>query len=191
MAFHPLPNAIPTDPFTFANNYIALSRPPPIRASARPPRPPVHRQRHGLLPLQRHAQHRRDRGWGLEEADPVARNDQRDNHNAIANYTRVITPRIGERLPLRRVPAVAARSCIPASIRAGRRNSATRRRSRRISSRRSPGRACSASARPAFSGGLRAQQYVQIVDSVNITSGGTTSRPGSICAGRGSASSTA
>ncbi|MDZ7638328.1 MAG: hypothetical protein U5J83_08785 [Bryobacterales bacterium] len=35
---------------------------------------------------------RKDQGWGLGPADPNARNDQRDNHAAVVNYTKVLTP---------------------------------------------------------------------------------------------------
>lgn len=37
---------------------------------------------------------RNDRGWGLGVADPVARNDQRDNHNAVLSYIKVLSPRL-------------------------------------------------------------------------------------------------
>lgn len=33
-------------------------------------------------------------GWGLGPADPAARNDQRDNHNAVLAWTRTISPSI-------------------------------------------------------------------------------------------------
>jgi hypothetical protein len=171
LAFQPLPNATPTDPFTFANNYIAL-----VPSSSDQGVSTI-RFDHRLTDndsvffrLSSTRNTRRDRGWGLEEADPVARNDQRDNHSIIANYTRVVTPRIVNdlRVAVSRqwlpflhpsfdqgwpeklgYPSQVPQDQFPPVV---------------ISGVLGIGQA-------SFSGGLRAQQYVQIVDSVNVTSG--------------------
>lgn len=169
--YHPLPNATPTDPFTFANNYIAL-----IPSSSDQGVSTVrldHRlteQDSIFFRLTSTRNTRRDRGWGLEEADPVARNDQRDNHSVILNYTRVVSPRVLNdlRMAVSRqwlpflhpsfdqgwpaklgYPSQIPQDQFPPVV---------------ISGLLGIGQA-------SFSGGLRAQQYVQIVDSVNVTSG--------------------
>lgn len=172
LAFHPAPNATPTDPFTFANNFIALipsssdQGVTTIRVDHR-----VTTNDSLFFRLTSTRNTRRDRGWGLEEADPVARNDQRDNHSIVANYTRVISPRIVNDLR-----AAVSRQWLPflhPSFDQG-----------------WPGKLGFPSQIPqdqfppvvlgdgllgigqaSFSGGLRAQQYVQIVDGVNVTSG--------------------
>ncbi len=170
--FQPLPNANPTDPFTFANNYIAL-----IPSSSDQGVTTV-RLDHRIsdndsvfFRLTSTRNTRRDRGWGLEEADPVARNDQRDNHSAVVNYTRVVTPRVVNdlRVAVSRqwlpflhpsfdqgwpaklgFPSQIPQDQFPPIVLGG---------------------GLLNIGQASFSGGLRAQQYVQIVDGVNLTSG--------------------
>lgn len=171
LAYHPLPNATPTDPFTFANNFIALvpsssdQGVSTIRLDHR-----ISDQDSIFFRLTSTRNTRRDRGWGLEDADPAARNDQRDNHSTILNYTRVVNPRIvndlrtavsRQWLPFLHpsfdkgwpaklgYPAQIPQDQFPPVV---------------ISGLLSIGQ-------PSFSGGLRAQQYFQILDSVTITSG--------------------
>lgn len=171
LAFHPLPNATPTDPFTFANNYIALvpsSSDQGVTSLRFDHRFSDRDNFFFRYSVTRNT--RRDRGWGLEEADPAARNDQRDNHNAIASYTRVITPRIlndfrvavsRQWLPFLHpsfdqgwpeklgFPAQIPQDQFPPVVISG----------------------LLGISQASFSGGLRAQQYVQIVDSVSINTG--------------------
>jgi hypothetical protein len=171
LPFMPQPNAVATDPFTNANNFIAL-----VPSSSNQGISNV-RIDHRLTEMDsvffRYSgtrNTRRDRGWGLGPADPNARNDQRDNHNAIASYTRVLTPTL-----LNDLRVTASRQWLPflhPSFDEG-----------------WPGQLGYPSIIPqdqfppvaiagllgigssSFSGGLRAQQYVQIVDSVNFTRG--------------------
>lgn len=172
LPFHPLPNAPPTDPFTFANNYIAL-----IPSSSDQGVSTI-RLDHRLTEkdtlffrLSSTRNTRRDRGWGLEEADPAARNDQRDNHSIIANYTRVITPKIVNDLRV-----AASRQWLPflhPSFDQGWPERLGY--PRQIPQDQFPpinlGSGLLNIGQTAFSGGLRAQNYVQILDAVNITQG--------------------
>ncbi|MCW5963700.1 MAG: carboxypeptidase regulatory-like domain-containing protein [Bryobacterales bacterium] len=93
MPFMPLPNATPTDPFTFANNFVALV---PSSSDQGVTNMRVdHRISESDQVFFRYSvtrNTRQDRGWGLGPADPNARNDQRDNHSAVVGYTKVITP---------------------------------------------------------------------------------------------------
>ncbi|MEX2263391.1 MAG: hypothetical protein WD696_15645 [Bryobacteraceae bacterium] len=171
LAFHPLPNATPTDPFTFANNFIALV--PSSSDQGVSTMRIDHRFSDKDMFFFRYSANRNtreDRGWGLEAADPVARNDQRDNHNAIVSYTRLLTPRVvndlrfaGSRqwLPFLHpsfdqgwpaelgFPSQIPQDQFPPVVISG----------------------LLGISQASFSGGLRAQQYVQIVDSLNIASG--------------------
>jgi hypothetical protein len=171
LAFMPQPNAAPTDPFTGANNFIAL-----VPSSSNQGVTSIridHRLTENDSLFFRYSgtrNTRRDRGWGLGVADPNARNDQRDNHNAIANYTRVLTPTLlndlrftasRQWLPFLHpsfdqnwpqqlgYPSIIPQDQFPPVVIAG------------LLSIGSSG----------FSAGLRAQQYVQIVDTVNYTRG--------------------
>ena len=171
LAHHPLPNAIPTDPFTFANNFIAL-----VPSSSDQGVSTIrldHRFTDGDMVFFRYSgtrNTRHDRGWGLGAADPVARDDQRDNHNAIVAYTRLVNPSIvndlrfavsRQWLPFLHpsfdqgwpaqlgFPSQIPQDQFPPVVISG----------------------LLGISQASFSGGLRAQQYVQIVDSLNITSG--------------------
>ncbi|MCS7026171.1 MAG: TonB-dependent receptor [Bryobacteraceae bacterium] len=171
LAFMPEPNATPTDPFTFANNFTALI---PSRSNQGVTSLRVdHRLSESDSLFFRYSgtrNTRQDRGWGLGPADPAARNDQRDNHNAILNYTRVISPRLlndlrfaasrqwlpflhpsfDQNWPQRLgYPAIIPQDQFPPVTISGLLGIGS----------------------SGFSGGLRAQQYVQIVDSVNYTRG--------------------
>ncbi len=172
LQFHPQPNATPTDPFTFANNYIAL-----IPSSSDQGVSTIrldHRFSDNdsfFFRISSTRNTRRDRGWGLEEADPVARNDQRDNHSAIATYTRVINPRVVNDLRV-----AASRQWLPflhPSFDQGWPEKLGY--PSQIPQDQFPpvvlGNGLLNIGQASFSGGLRAQQYVQIVDAVNITSG--------------------
>lgn len=169
---HPMPNAIPTDPFTFANNFIALVPSSSdqgvsnFRIDHR-----VSERDSVFFRLSSTRNTRRDRGWGLEEADPAARNDQRDNHSIIANHTRVFTPSIVNDLRV-----AASRQWLPFLHPSFDQNWPEKLGyPRQIPQDQFPpvvlGSGLLNIGQTAFSGGLRAQQYVQIVDAVNITSG--------------------
>lgn len=171
LAFMPLPNAQATDPFTGANNFIALV--PSSSDQGVGTYRADHRLSESDMFFFRYSSTRntrRDRGWGLNEADPAARNDQRDNHNAVVNYTRVLSSKVvndlrfavsRQWLPFLHpsfdqdwpsklgYPANIPQDQFPPVQIAGYLGIGS----------------------PGFSGGLRAQQYVQLVDSVNIIAG--------------------
>ena len=171
LPFMPLPNATATDPFTGANNFIALI--PSSSDQGITTMRVDHRHSTSDMFFFRYSSNRNtraDRGWGLNEADPAARNDQRDNHNAVVNYTRVISPKLVNDLRL-----AVARQWLPFlhpsfdqgwPAKLGYPSS--------IPQDQFPPVAVAGFlgiGSPGFSGGLRAQQYVQIVDSVNINAG--------------------
>ncbi|MBL8230081.1 MAG: TonB-dependent receptor [Bryobacterales bacterium] len=171
LPFMPQPNAAPTDQFTFANNFTAL-----IPSSSDQGVTSLrldHRLSENDSLFFRYSgtrNTRRDRGWGLGPADPNARDDQRDNHNAIASYTRVMSPTLlndfrftasRQWLPFLHpsfdqswpqqlgYPSIIPQDQFPPVSIAGLLGIGS----------------------SGFSGGLRAQQYVQIVDTVNYTRG--------------------
>jgi hypothetical protein len=171
LAFMPQPNATATDPFTGANNFIALV--PSSSDQGVFTGRLDHRFTTNDTFFFRYSSNRntrQDRGWGLNEADPAARNDQRDNHNAVVNYTRVISPKVvndfrfaatRQWLPFLHpsfdqswpsklgYPSQIPQDQFPPVVIAGLLGIGS----------------------AGFSGGLRAQQYVQLVDSVNIIAG--------------------
>lgn len=171
LPFMPLPNATATDPFTGANNFIALV--PSSSDQGITTMRVDHRMSTSDMFFFRYSSTRntrQDRGWGLNEADPAARNDQRDNHNAVVNYTRVLSPKLvndlrfaasRQWLPFLHpsfdqnwpsklgYPSIVPQDQFPPVAIAGYLGIGS----------------------PSFSAGLRAQQYVQIVDSVSINAG--------------------
>ncbi|MCS6954230.1 MAG: carboxypeptidase regulatory-like domain-containing protein [Bryobacteraceae bacterium] len=115
---------------------------------------------------------RQGRGWGLGVADPdtFARRDQRDNHNGIATYTRVVSPSVinelkanvtrqnlpflhpsfGQNLPEKLgLPAIVPRELFPRVEIAGM----------------LPLGATN------FAAGIRAQHYLQLADSLTVVRG--------------------
>jgi hypothetical protein len=167
LPYMPLPNAAPTDPFTNANNFVSLvgslsnQGVTNIRVDHR------FTERDTLyVRYSGNRNTRNDRGWGLGAADPAARDDQRDNHNAVANYTRTLTPNLlndlragvtRQWLPFLHpsfdqnwpqklgFPAIIPQDAFPPAQITG----------------------LLTIGNPNFSGGLRAQQIVQVSDSLN------------------------
>lgn len=171
LQYMPQPNANATDPFTGANNFIALVPSSSdqgvtnIRVDHRFTTNDMFFFRYSSTRNTRH-----DRGWGLNEADPAARDDQRDNHNAVVNYTKVLGPKLvndlrfavaRQWLPFTHpsfdqswpeklgYPSIVPQDQFPPVAIAGYLGIGS----------------------PSFSAGLRAQQYVQLVDSVSINAG--------------------
>jgi hypothetical protein len=171
LEFMPLPNAIPTNSFTNANNLISLVG--SISDQGVTNWRVDHRFTDSDSVFFRYSgtrNTREDRGWGLGAADPAARNDQRDNHNATLNYTRTLSPNLlnefrggvtRQWLPFLHpsfdqgwpaklgYPSIIPQDAFPPV---------------RVSG-------LLAIGNPNFSGGLRAQQVVQISDSLNWISG--------------------
>lgn len=171
LQYMPQANAIATDPYTGANNFVALV--PSTSDQGVTTVRIDHRVTDRDMLFFRYSGTRNtleNRGYGLNEADSVARNDQRDNHNAIVNYTRVITPNIvndlrfaasRQWLPFQHpsfdqgwpaklgFPSQIPQDQFPPVVISG----------------------LMAISQASFSAGLRAQQYIQIVDGVTITRG--------------------
>ena len=171
LPFMPLANARPTDLNTNANNLVSLvgslsdQGVTNVRVD--------HRFGDADSIFFRYTSNRNtrnDRGWGLGVADPAARDDQRDNHNAVLSYIKVLSPRIlndfrfgatRQWLPFKHpsfdqdwprqlgYPSIIPQDQFPPVA---------------IGGLLSIGSAN-------FSAGLRAQQVIQIADSVNVTKG--------------------
>ena len=90
LGFMPAPNVAPTNQFTNVNNFQSLIPSASdqgafsIRVDHR-----VNESDSLFFRYSSNRNTRNDRGWGLNEADPAARKDQRDNHNAVVNYTKL------------------------------------------------------------------------------------------------------
>lgn len=95
LQYHPAPNATPTDPITNVNNFISLAKSTSDQTVV------TNRLDHRFGDSDsiffRYSFTKntlKNAGWGLEAADPSARNDQRDNHNAVLAYTRTISSKL-------------------------------------------------------------------------------------------------
>lgn len=93
LEFMPLPNQRPTNEFTNSLNFLSLQSSPMdqgvlnLRGDHR-----FTDRDNFFLRFSRTRNTRQDRGWGLGPSDPAARNDQRDNHNAVVSYDRTFSP---------------------------------------------------------------------------------------------------
>ena len=178
LPYMPLPNATATDMFTNANNFVALvpskldQGTTTMRADHR-----INDSSNLFFRYTVTRNTREDAGWGLGPADSAARNDQRDNHSAVASYSRMIGPTMlndlrvsvaRQWLPFQHpsfdqgwpaklgYPSIIPQDQFPPVV---------------IASMLAIGSS-------SFSAGLRAQQYVQIVDGLNITRGKHTLKTG-------------
>jgi hypothetical protein len=91
LPFMPAANARPTDPVTNINNFVSLAKSTSNQtvSSTRLD----HRINDGSTLFFRYSftwNTLQNAGWGLGAADPAARNDQRDNHNAVLTWTKTI-----------------------------------------------------------------------------------------------------
>lgn len=171
LPFMPLPNATPTNVFTNANNFVSLigslsdQGVTNVRLDHR-----INDADSMFFRYSSTRNTREDRGWGLGVADPAARNDQRDNHNAVFSHLKIFSPtilndfRLGatrQYLPFVHpsfdqewpkqlgYPAIIPQDQFPPVNIGG----------------------VLAIGSSGFSAGLRAQQIIQIADSVTITRG--------------------
>jgi hypothetical protein len=93
LEFMPRPNVAPSDPFTNSLNFLSLASSPSdqgvfnVRIDHR-----FSEKDSAFFRYSSNRNTRRDKGFGLEAADPNARNDQRDNHNWIFTETHIFTP---------------------------------------------------------------------------------------------------
>jgi len=95
LPYMPVANARPTDLNTNANNLVSLvgslSDQGVVNVRV------DHRLNNADSVFFRYSSNRNtreDRGWGLGVADPAARNDQRDNHNGVLSYLKVFSPTV-------------------------------------------------------------------------------------------------
>lgn len=171
LPYMPSPNAIPTDAFTNANNFVSLAKSTSDQTVV------SSRLDHRVTDTDnlffRYSftwNTLKSAGWGLGPADPAARNDQRDNHNAVFAYVKTLSPsmvndlRFGitrQYLPFLHpsfdqgwpaklgYPSIIPQDAFPPVQIAG----------------------LLTIGNPSFSGGLRAQNIGQIVDQVSIIQG--------------------
>jgi len=95
LEYMPLPNIAPNNPFTNSQNYLSLQGFPTDQGelSLRIDHTLSEKDKiFGRYTVTRNT--RMNRAWGLGPADTDARNDQRDNHNAIIGQTHVFSPAI-------------------------------------------------------------------------------------------------
>ena len=178
LPYMPLPNATPTVANTNQNNFVSLVPSSSDQGITQLRLDHRFTDRDSLFfrySSNRNTRH--DNGFGLGPADPAARDDQRDNHNGIVNYTRVFSPtlindfRFGatrQNLPFLHpsfdqgwpkqlgYPSIIPQDTFPPI---------------NINNMLTIGNAN-------FSGSLRAQQIIQIVDSVTKTTGRHTFKAG-------------
>lgn len=178
LPYMPQPNATPTDPLTNANNFISLAK--SISNQTVVSNRIDHRatDRDNLFFRYSFTWNTlNSAGWGLGPVDPAARNDQRDNHNAVLAYTRTLSAsavndfRVGvtrQYLPFLHpsfdqgwpgrlgYPSIIPQDAFPPV---------------QISGLLTIGN-------PAFSGGLRAQNILQFVDQFSLIRGGHSFKAG-------------
>lgn len=178
LPYMPLPNATPTDPITNVNNFVSLAKSTSDQTVF------TGRIDHRFTETDniffRYSftwNTLRNAGWGLEEADPAARDDQRDNHNAVFAYTKAISstvidefragitrqylpflhPSFDQNWPEKLgYPSIIPQDAFPPVQITG----------------------LLTIGNPNFSGGLRAQNIAQIVDQVSIIRGKHTLKAG-------------
>lgn len=171
LTYQPLPNATPTDTFTNANNFISLAKSTSDQTVVTNRLDHRFSERDNLFFRYSFTKNTLlNAGRGLGAADPNARNDQRDNHNAVLGYTRTITssivnefragitrqylpflhPSFDQGWPAKLgFPAIVPQDMFPPVQITG----------------------LQSISNTAFSGGLRAQNIGQIVDQVSIIRG--------------------
>ena len=95
LALMPQANATPTDPVTNVNNFVSLAKSTSNQTVV------TNRLDHRISETSnlffRYSftwNILQNAGWGLGAADPGARNDQRDNHNAVIAWTKTISNRM-------------------------------------------------------------------------------------------------
>ena len=178
LEFMPMPNATPTNAFTNANNFVSLVPSSSDQGTSNMRLDHRFTENDSLFfryTVTRNT--RRDKGWGLGPADPAARDDQRDNHAVVVNYTKVLTP-----TTLNDLRVAASRQWLPFEHPSFDQNW--------------PQQLGYPSIIPqdqfppvgisgllgignsSFSAGLRAQQFVQIVDSMTLIRGNHTLKTG-------------
>lgn len=171
LPYMPTANAAPTDPVTNVNNFVSLAKSTSDQTVSTSRIDHRIGQNDSLFFRYSFTWNTlRNAGWGLGAADPGARNDQRDNHNAVLAWTRVVSPSIvndvrfgitRQYLPFLHpsfdqgwpaklgYPSIIPQDTFPPVQIAG----------------------MLTIGNPAFSGGLRAQNIGQIVDQVSIARG--------------------
>jgi hypothetical protein len=95
LPYMPAANARPTDAITNVNNFVSLAKSTSDQTVSTTRIDHRLTDRDSLFFRYSFTWNTlKNAGWGLGPADPAARNDQRDNHNAVLAYTRTISPTI-------------------------------------------------------------------------------------------------
>jgi len=95
LPFMPTANARPTDALTNVNNFVSLAKSTSNQTVSTTRIDHRLTERDSLFFRYSFTWNKLENaGWGLGAADPAARNDQRDNHNAVLAWTNVVTPTI-------------------------------------------------------------------------------------------------
>ncbi|MBI3207750.1 MAG: TonB-dependent receptor [Candidatus Solibacter usitatus] len=95
LPYMPLPNARPTDPITNVSNFVSLAKSTSDQTVSTTRIDHRIGDRDNLFFRYSFTWNvLKNAGWGLEFADPSARNDQRDNHNAVLAWTRTLSPTV-------------------------------------------------------------------------------------------------
>jgi hypothetical protein len=92
LPYMPTANARPTDAFTNSNNFVSLAKSTSDQTVSTTRIDHRISERDSLFFRYSFTWNTlKNAGWGLGAADPSARNDQRDNHNAVLAWTKVVT----------------------------------------------------------------------------------------------------
>lgn len=95
LPYMPLPNATPTDRFTNSNNFVSLAKSTSDQTVTTTRLDHRFSESDNLFFRYSGTWNTlRNAGFGLGPADPSARNDQRNNHNAVLSYTKTLSPSI-------------------------------------------------------------------------------------------------
>jgi hypothetical protein len=95
LAFMPAANATPTDPFTNANNFVSLAQSTSDQLTSTNRLDHRFTEKDNLFFRYSFSKNKLvNAGRGLGVSDPAARDDQRNNHNAVVAYTKVLSSTI-------------------------------------------------------------------------------------------------
>lgn len=93
LPYMPEANARPTDPVTNVNNFVSLAKSTSDQTVSSTRIDHTLSETSTLFFRYSFTKNTlKNAGWGLEAADPSARNDQRDNHNAVVTWTKTLSP---------------------------------------------------------------------------------------------------
>jgi len=97
LEFMPMPNVPPINIYTNTNNFLSLAPAPVLQGNTQIKVDHRFSQKDSIfVRYSRNRNHRGGGGYGMGPADPAlfARDDQRDNHNAVISHTHVFSTRV-------------------------------------------------------------------------------------------------